>query len=222
MSAINSSKIYVAGDGYTVLKSLDYCETWEQPLTSWGLSEGYKGNYTAFMRARTNSTNPTGVQLRASAGWAGGSVVANSAVNLSSTSAQMQWANLGNINIPVVPLSSGITAMPIIELEAKNGSTKAVQVDADVACLLPNDGETFYTSTSATASQSITLYYGNEAVNKGYDNVDWVGTPGIKLRPGTDNNIVLMETRSPSTSTKGISPARVSFSYYPRYLSPVR
>jgi len=222
LSVINSSVVFIAGDGYSLLKTTDGGDTWTKQVAAWALSNSsnYQDTYRCYARVRTNSTNPDGVQMRASAGWAGGSVVASSAVSLSNTTKQ-QVVDLGNISIPAVPLSSGVSATPIVKLEAKNGSTKSINFDTDWAALTPMSGQIHLNTTTATSAKPITLDFDAEAVNKSYDNVDWIGDPGIKLNPGTNNNIIALETKTYSTGTDGYNPVNVSISYFPRFLNPV-
>lgn len=224
VSAFSENLCVAVGDGYTILDTTAG-STWVTEEGGWSLGSvaDYKGTYRPQARVRTNSTDPDSIYVRASAGWSGGSVVTNSSVQLANTT-DVQWVDLGAISIPASPLSSGTNATPMIKVEAaKSGTTKAANLDIDVGYILPADGEVSYCSTVATNAAPVSMDYSNDAVSKGRSIVDWAGTPGVKLRPGQYNNIVVAESQTATTGgNAGIRGVDVSMTYYPRYRSPIR
>jgi len=222
IAVVDASNVNIAGDGYTMLDTSDGGTTWTQLIAAWALSsaDDYKGTAHVLARVRTADTASSSVQLRASCGWAGGSVLSNDAVYLAN-SAAWQWVDCGAIQIPATALSPEISATPIIKLEAKGASTSVYTFDIDVSCLFYVDGEKVYIKSAASASDYITADRENEAVNKGRTIINYLGGDGIKLRPGTLNNILALETEPWVATADGIDAFDVVLKYYPLYLSPV-
>ena len=223
VAAISSSEAYAVGDGITVLKTTNGGTAWTEPIAAYSLpTPEYDGRYRVFARVRSLDPNSSSVAMRAGSGLAGGTIKYNSTITLAATT-RFQWSDLGNITIPAVNVSSGIEVSPIIQIEVKSPNTGA-GFHADVATLLPLDGETTFISTDATQAKPITMDFNSEAINKGADIINYTGTPGIQLRPGLKNNIVTLETQAQSSalSKTGINDVDVSIQYFPRYLSPVR
>jgi len=219
---ISTSEAVAAGDGFTMIETTDGGDTWANAFEgSWTLSNDMNGDYRVYARVRTDSTNSTGVNFRANVGWSGGDVIAGTSTPLKSNSTNLQWVDLGLITLPPIPLSSGVSASPFIELQTIGPSASTILVDADVAAIVPADGDILSVDGEATISKNITADHANEAVNKGTEIIDWVGSPGIRLNPGTNNNAVTLETEIFATGTEGIDPVDIFFTYFPRFLSPV-
>jgi len=224
---VDANTIYIVGFGFLVIKTVDGGTTWTQPAAGWSLSsvQDYRGRYIVFLRCR--SETPSNTEVRASAGFAGGTVVTNDTVTMLN-STTFQILNLGEINVPITRVSDEINPTPIIKLEAR-GTTEGnpdKNFDADIGVLLPIDGEAVFIGGStandgATQGQAITLDSDMNAVNKGFQRVTWNGSPPL-LRPGLRNNIVILETSTGSATNKqkGINDALVTMKYFARFLSP--
>ncbi|MCL5291274.1 MAG: YCF48-related protein [Actinobacteria bacterium] len=221
LSIVDVNTVFTVGDIYTILKTTNGGTTWASPMTpqGWALSsvDDYRGTYRILARVRSADATPASVQMRASSGWASGSVITNPAVNLVA-SAAWQWVDVGQVSIPCIPLSPEVSAQPVIMLEAKG--TGAANFDIDVVVLLPVDAWAFFVKAAATPSLHVTADAEAEAVNKGYSNVAaWIGVLPM-LNPGNLNNIVVMEDADGASD--GIDGCDLTVKYYPRYLSPVR
>jgi photosystem II stability/assembly factor-like uncharacterized protein len=214
---VDANTVYMVGGGFIVIKTTDGGTIWLQPVAGWSLSsvESWRGRYRVFFRCRVGIT-PTNTTVRASAGFAGGTVQTNEAVTMANTTT-FQMLDLGEINVPITRVSNQISPTPIIKLEAKGSTAGSKNFDSDVGALLPLDGESVFVDSDASASQPITLDSDVNAVNKGNTRVTWNGSP-VMLRPGLKNNIVILET---STGTRGgINDAIIIMKYFDRYLSP--
>ena len=223
---VDANTVYMVGFGFLVIKTTDAGTTWTQPAAGWSLSsvQGYRGRYIVFLRCRSGVT-PSNTQVRASAGFAGGTVVTNDAVTMSN-STTFQVLNLGEVNVPITRVSDEINPTPIIKLEARGTTAGSKNFDADVGVILPIDGEAVFiggttANDGATQAQAITLDSDMNAVNKGFTRVSWNGSPPL-LRPGLRNNIVILETSTGSATNKekGINDALVTMKYFARFLSP--